>query len=346
MAIKLKLKIPAKKKLDPIVVKEERVAKSGLKVSEGRVRHKSSKVARGKVGLTGSRGAMGTTGARGVTGATGSTGEKGRPGSTGYIFKGYLLAAYRSIVANAKAHKITRTMLIAYILLLVIAPPTLILGSFMMAPAQTAKFFNFQVTPSIILSEYNASQGYEGTDGSVLAESTTNTLANRATAYVVTVLNQQAQAIVRFLRTILPTLVSGIILPPEIGQEPQQTVLLPETGLTPSPGGLAGITGPAGPAGPPGPAGGPKGDKGDKGDRGEQGIAGATGPQGTTGAAGADGIGGGDITGMTAGDGLTGGGTTGDVTLSALLTTSGTTGSTSSNSGLEVSSSGLTLLKG
>lgn len=56
--------------------------------------------------------------------------------------------------------------------------------------------------------------------------------------------------------------------------------------------------------------------------------------------------GGGTITGVTAGNGLTGGGTSGNVTLSALLTSSGTSGNTSSNSGLEVSSSGLALLRG
>jgi hypothetical protein len=52
---------------------------------------------------------------------------------------------------------------------------------------------------------------------------------------------------------------------------------------------------------------------------------------------------------ITAGTGLSGGGTIslgGIATLSANLTTSGTTGSTASNSGLEVSAAGLTLLKG
>jgi DNA-binding transcriptional MerR regulator len=54
----------------------------------------------------------------------------------------------------------------------------------------------------------------------------------------------------------------------------------------------------------------------------------------------------GTITGVTAGNGLTGGGTSGSVTVSALLPTSGTSSNTSSNSGLEVDTTGLALLRG
>src|SRR4029079_16515854 len=49
---------------------------------------------------------------------------------------------------------------------------------------------------------------------------------------------------------------------------------------------------------------------------------------------------------LTAGDGINVTNGSGSITLETKLTTSGGTGSSSSNSGLEVSSSGLTLLKG
>lgn len=266
------------------------------------------------------------------------------------IFKGYLLSAFSSIVTNARAHKITRTLLMTYLLILVIAPPLSIMAGFLVFPTQTAHFFNFQVTPSIILSEYSASH----LDSGVLGASTElNTKPNAIFSYLGSVLGIQAEATVKMLRALTPTSVSGIVLPSEIGNEPNTIIQFPDTGsqITPNVTGSPSSPGATGSTGP----------KGDKGDKGDQGISGATGPTGATGATGASGSGSGDIEGVTAGSGLTGGGITGTVNLdigagdgivinpddiAINLTTSGTTGSTSSNSGLEVSITGLTLLKG
>ena len=60
-------------------------------------------------------------------------------------FKGFLLAAYRSIAKTTRLTKITRNALISYLLLLVIIPPIVIMVAFFVSPIKTAGFFNFQI---------------------------------------------------------------------------------------------------------------------------------------------------------------------------------------------------------
>ncbi len=57
-------------------------------------------------------------------------------------------------------------------------------------------------------------------------------------------------------------------------------------------------------------------------------------------------VGGGDITGVTVGNGMTGGGLVGDLTVNLDVTTSGTTLTNSANSGLELAADGLSMLRG
>lgn len=62
-------------------------------------------------------------------------------------FKGFLLASYKSIANVARAHKITRLMLLTYLLILVVTPPIIIMIAFLTFPTQTASFFNFKAQP-------------------------------------------------------------------------------------------------------------------------------------------------------------------------------------------------------
>ena len=60
-------------------------------------------------------------------------------------FRGFLLAAYKSIANTARSLKITRLMFVSYLLILVVIPPVIIMVAFVTFPLQTARFFNFQV---------------------------------------------------------------------------------------------------------------------------------------------------------------------------------------------------------
>jgi len=189
------------------------------------------------------------------------------------MLKGYLLAAYRSMAANARSLKYTRALLVSYLLLLVIIPPVIITAAFATFPQKTASFFNFPF------------------DSQVLGATTGVSPKNPLIAYAAAALEPQAVAAVRMLRVITPDAGSPICLPSESCTNPK----LPNTGTPGTPGavGSQGPAGPAGSTGPAGPAGGPKGDpgdKGDKGDKGDQGLTGAAGAAGATGPAGADGL--------------------------------------------------------
>lgn len=113
--------------------------------------------------------------------------------------RGFLLAAYNSIVHNAKAHRKTRILLISYLLAFVIAPPIFIMTAFFAFPLHTARFFNFPL-------KSNAQVLGENTDvkqGNVLGE------------YVSAVFEPQAVGAVRVLRVVAPEVGSAIILPAE-----------------------------------------------------------------------------------------------------------------------------------
>lgn len=121
-------------------------------------------------------------------------------------FRGFLLAAYKSIADTAHSLKITRLMLVSYLLILVVAPPILIMVAFLTFPSQTAGFFNFEIR------KLTASQN---PNSQVLGESTSNTRGNVFSGYLSAVLEPQAAATVQTLRVISPETVSGIVLPSE-----------------------------------------------------------------------------------------------------------------------------------
>lgn len=236
----------------------------------------------------------------------------GDQGPVGQVpFKGFLLAAYKSIADTARSLKITRLMFVSYFLILVIAPPIIIMVAFLTFPTQTANFFNFQAkTPQALTQNLNSR---------VLGESTSSTnRGNVLTGYVAALLEPQAAATIQALRVIRPEAVSNVVLPAE-----QNNISIS------SPPATSGVTGPQGLTG----------NDGVKGDTGLTGPQGSPGPAGTTGATGSVGS-------LSTGNGLSGSVSSGNLTLNLSLATAGTTTTNNSFSGLETTSSGLSLIKG
>ena len=267
-------------------------------------------------------------------------------------FKGFLLAAYKSIADNVRSIKITRAIIIFYLLILVFMPPVLIMGAFFILPTQTAGFFNFQAPTQ--------TTNPENSNSKVLAASTNTSQGSVLGEYVAAVLEPQAAATVKVLRIINPNTVSGVVLPEETNTltQPLQTNTLVsgpvsienipgpqgpagdigvkgDTGLTGPAGsngvGDSGATGPIGPQGETGITGvsGMTGIQGETGVTGQTGIAGITGQNGITGQTGLSGI-----TGTTGPQGLTGiTGVTGLSGVQGITGISGVTGSTGPQGG-------------
>lgn len=215
-------------------------------------------------------------------------------------FKGFLLAAYKSIAKNIRSHRITRVILFASLLVLVVIPPVVILSAFFTRPAQTARFFSFRIASE----PYPQILGVSTTAGDpqILGATVNDTNANQNKgsvlgAYVSALLEPQAAAAIKALRAVNPDLVSDIILPSE---ESKQVI---EPNFS--------IAGPPGPQGPPGPAG-------------------------------VDG----GVSKLTTGYGLSGKITGGELKMDLFLTAFGATKTNTSSSGLEITSSGLSLLRG
>src|SRR3989344_7046285 len=180
-------------------------------------------------------------------------------------FKGFLLAAYKSIANTARAHKITRLMLVTYLLILVVAPPIIIMMAFLTFPTQTASFFNFKVQSQKSITQNSNSQ--------VLGESTSNTnQGNVLGSYIAAVLEPQAVATVQTLRVVNPQVVSDVVLPNEVNN----TSAPAQSNTPPGSPGSNGATGSPGQTGTDGA-------KGDTGLTGPQGSAGATGATGSVG---------------------------------------------------------------
>lgn len=186
------------------------------------------------------------------------------PTETPEPFKGFLLAAYRSISKTVRAVRITRTMLITYLLLLVILPPVAVMAAFLVAPKQTAGFFNFQIRTPLSLSE--------NPNSNVLAANTVNQ-NNSIIAYAAAALEPQAAAAVSALRIISPSSVAGVVLPAETAAVTPTPVVTQTNVPVPGPAGVNGAPGLPGPAGVAGT-------------NGATGATGATGPTGPTGATG------------------------------------------------------------
>lgn len=220
------------------------------------------------------------------------------------------MAAYKSIADNVKSIKITKAIIISYILFLVVVPPIFILVSFLVFPSKTASFFNFQIKDQQGLLQSPHPQ--------VLGEETSvESRGNVLSAYISAVLEPQAEAAVKALRTISPNTVSEVILPTEEINSYQPTQVV--STLIPGPQGIEGSSGPQGPIGTAGSTGeiGPSGPQGPQGSTGAVGTQGESGPQGLQGIQGPIGLTGptGSVGALNLGVGLSGNILNGDLSL-------------------------------
>jgi hypothetical protein len=121
--------------------------------------------------------------------------------------QGFLLAAYRSLAKISRSMKITRAMIISYLLVLVVLPPVFVMAAFFASPIQTARFFNFQI---------------KSLNPQILGASTSKVKENNALGeYAAGILVSQAEATVKALRIVSPEIVSEICLPTEECTLPQ-----------------------------------------------------------------------------------------------------------------------------
>ena len=160
-------------------------------------------------------------------------------------FKGFLLAAYKSITNTIRSHRITRAVLISYLIVLVIIPPVIILTAFLVKPSQTARFFSFRVAGDLNPQVLGASTIAGDLNPQVLGDNTVDQSTKEGSVlgeYVSALLEPQAVAAIKALRALNPEIVSDVILPAE---EPKIQMFEPNYS----------IAGPPGPQGPPGPSG-------------------------------------------------------------------------------------------
>jgi len=121
--------------------------------------------------------------------------------------QGFLLAAYRSLAKVSRSIKITRAMVISYLLVLVITPPVIVMAAFFASPIPTARFFNFQL---------------KSLNPQILGDSTSKIDQNNVLGeYAAGILAPQAEASVKALRILSPQTVSEICLPTENCTLPQ-----------------------------------------------------------------------------------------------------------------------------